>query len=75
MLCTSIPSICYGLHDQWRWHCSPGSFICLAPQTGIDVLHSQDAQANGFVAVLKHNAEAKMGVLHAAYGTYHGYVT
>ncbi|KAF8155522.1 MFS general substrate transporter [Crassisporium funariophilum] len=28
----------------------------------------QDAQANGFVATLKHNAEAKMGVLHAAYG-------
>ncbi|KAF9051744.1 MFS general substrate transporter [Panaeolus papilionaceus] len=28
----------------------------------------QDAQANGFVAVLKENPEAKMGVLHAAYG-------
>ncbi|KAJ3563562.1 hypothetical protein NP233_g8859 [Leucocoprinus birnbaumii] len=28
----------------------------------------QDAQANGFVASLKHDAEAKMGVLHAAYG-------
>ena len=28
----------------------------------------QDAQANGFVASLKDNAEAKMGVLHAAYG-------
>ncbi|KIM47167.1 hypothetical protein M413DRAFT_16581 [Hebeloma cylindrosporum] len=27
-----------------------------------------DAQANGFVATLAHNAEAKMGVLHAAYG-------
>ncbi|KAF9455595.1 major facilitator superfamily domain-containing protein, partial [Collybia nuda] len=28
----------------------------------------QDAQANGFVASLKDNAEAKMGFLHAAYG-------
>lgn len=28
----------------------------------------QDAQANGFVATLKHNAETKMGLLHAAYG-------
>jgi len=28
----------------------------------------QDAQANGFVACLKDNAEAKMGILHAAYG-------
>jgi hypothetical protein len=28
----------------------------------------QDAQANGFVAALKDNAEAKMGLLHAAYG-------
>ncbi|KIK86997.1 hypothetical protein PAXRUDRAFT_831878 [Paxillus rubicundulus Ve08.2h10] len=28
----------------------------------------QDAQANGFVASLKDNAEAKMGILHAAYG-------
>ncbi|KIJ05092.1 Drug:H+ antiporter-1 family protein, partial [Paxillus involutus ATCC 200175] len=28
----------------------------------------QDAQANGFVASLKDNAEAKMGLLHAAYG-------
>jgi fucose permease len=29
----------------------------------------QDAQANGFVATLKDNAEAKMGLLHAVYGT------
>ncbi|KAI9463115.1 MFS general substrate transporter [Boletus coccyginus] len=28
----------------------------------------QDAQANGFVASLKNNAETKMGILHAAYG-------
>ncbi|KAF8813139.1 MFS general substrate transporter [Phlegmacium glaucopus] len=28
----------------------------------------QDAQANGFVATLKDNAETKMGLLHAAYG-------
>lgn len=28
----------------------------------------QDAQANGFVATLKDNAETKMGILHAAYG-------
>ncbi|PPQ74073.1 hypothetical protein CVT24_012943 [Panaeolus cyanescens] len=28
----------------------------------------QDAQANGFVAVLKRSPETKMGVLHAAYG-------
>lgn len=28
----------------------------------------QDAQANGFVASLQHNAETKMGILHAAYG-------
>ncbi|KAG2008699.1 MFS transporter [Coprinopsis cinerea AmutBmut pab1-1] len=28
----------------------------------------QDAQANGFVGALTENAEAKMGVLHAAYG-------
>lgn len=28
----------------------------------------QDAQANGFVATLKDNPEAKMGILHAAYG-------
>jgi len=28
----------------------------------------QDAQANGFVASLKDNAETKMGILHAAYG-------
>ncbi|KAF8137341.1 major facilitator superfamily domain-containing protein [Boletus edulis] len=28
----------------------------------------QDAQANGFVASLKENAETKMGILHAAYG-------
>jgi len=28
----------------------------------------QDAQANGFVATLKANPEAKMGILHAAYG-------
>jgi hypothetical protein len=28
----------------------------------------QDAQANGFVAALKDHAEAKMGLLHAAYG-------
>lgn len=30
----------------------------------------QDAQANGFVASLKDNAEAKMGMLHAAYGKF-----
>jgi len=29
---------------------------------------TQDAQANGFVATVKHGAEYKMGVLHAAYG-------
>ncbi|CAA7269995.1 unnamed protein product [Cyclocybe aegerita] len=28
----------------------------------------QDAQANGFVATLQNHAEAKMGILHAAYG-------
>lgn len=28
----------------------------------------QDAQANGYVASLKNNAETKMGILHAAYG-------
>ncbi|KAJ3516394.1 hypothetical protein NLJ89_g1148 [Agrocybe chaxingu] len=28
----------------------------------------QDAQANGFVATLQSHAEAKMGILHAAYG-------
>jgi hypothetical protein len=28
----------------------------------------QDSQSNGFVAALTHNAEIKMGVLHAAYG-------
>ncbi|KIJ59386.1 hypothetical protein HYDPIDRAFT_100851 [Hydnomerulius pinastri MD-312] len=28
----------------------------------------QDAQANGFVASIRDNAEAKMGLLHAAYG-------
>jgi hypothetical protein len=31
---------------------------------------TQDAQANGFVASLKDNPEAKMGMLHAAYGKY-----
>ncbi|KAL0960048.1 hypothetical protein HGRIS_011696 [Hohenbuehelia grisea] len=31
-------------------------------------LAMQDAQANGYVASLKNNAEAKMGILHAAYG-------
>ena len=30
----------------------------------------QDAQANGFVASLKDNASAKMGMLHAAYGAF-----
>jgi hypothetical protein len=29
----------------------------------------EDAQANGFVANYKDNAAAKMGILHAAYGT------
>ncbi|EJD40210.1 MFS general substrate transporter [Auricularia subglabra TFB-10046 SS5] len=28
----------------------------------------QDAQSNGFVAVMKHNPDRKMGVLHAVYG-------
>ena len=28
----------------------------------------QDAEANGLVASLKHQAEAKMGILHAVYG-------
>ncbi|KAJ6595845.1 major facilitator superfamily domain-containing protein [Mycena vulgaris] len=28
----------------------------------------QDAQANGYIASLKHNAETKMGLLHGAYG-------
>src|SRR6266404_2973376 len=28
----------------------------------------EDAQSNGFVASYKNNAEAKMGILHAAYG-------
>ena len=32
--------------------------------------NAQDAQANGFVATLKDNAETKMGILHAAYGDY-----
>ncbi|KAF8903902.1 major facilitator superfamily domain-containing protein [Gymnopilus junonius] len=31
-------------------------------------LSLQDAQANGFVANLKHNAKSKMGMLHACYG-------
>ena len=31
---------------------------------------NQNAQANGFVATLKDNAETKMGILHAAYGDY-----
>ncbi|KAF9265534.1 MFS general substrate transporter [Marasmius fiardii PR-910] len=31
-------------------------------------LSIQDAQANGFVAALKKNAETKMGLLHAVYG-------
>ena len=30
----------------------------------------QDAQANGLVASLKHQAEAKMGILHAVYGEF-----
>ena len=28
----------------------------------------KDAQANGFVATIKENAESRMGILHAAYG-------
>lgn len=28
----------------------------------------QDAQASGYVAVMKHNPDRKMGVLHAVYG-------
>ncbi|KAJ8516259.1 hypothetical protein ONZ45_g6401 [Pleurotus djamor] len=31
-------------------------------------LAMQDAQANGYVASIKENAETKMGILHAAYG-------
>jgi len=30
----------------------------------------QDAQANGLVASLKHQAEVKMGILHAVYGEF-----
>ena len=30
--------------------------------------YDKDAQANGYVASLKDNAETKMGILHAAYG-------
>ncbi|KAJ6588922.1 MFS general substrate transporter [Mycena capillaripes] len=30
----------------------------------------QDAQANGYVASLKHNPETKMGLLHGAYGNF-----
>lgn len=28
----------------------------------------QDAQANGFIAIVRHEGEKKMGLLHAAYG-------
>lgn len=34
-------------------------------------LVSQDAVANGYVACLKENPEAKMGILHAVYGEFH----
>jgi hypothetical protein len=34
------------------------------------ISNSKDAQANGYVATLKDNAETKMGILHAAYGMY-----
>lgn len=33
----------------------------------------QDAQANAYVAGLRDNKEAKMGMLHAAYGGYRSY--
>ena len=34
----------------------------------LPLLLYKDAQANGFVANIKENPEAKMGLLHAAYG-------
>jgi len=38
------------------------------PSKFIQYFDLKDAQANGFVASLKDNAETKMGLLHAAYG-------
>ncbi|KAF9455360.1 major facilitator superfamily domain-containing protein, partial [Collybia nuda] len=42
-------------------------FVMAATLNGVG-LALQDAQANGFVASIKDNAETKMGILHAVYG-------
>jgi len=47
---------------------SPFPVICLAFAINGWGIGLQDAQSNGFVASLKENAAAKMGLLHALYG-------
>ncbi|EAU89256.1 hypothetical protein CC1G_03521 [Coprinopsis cinerea okayama7 len=43
------------------------AFVAMNLVNGVGIAF-QDAQANGFVGALTYNQEAKMGVLHAAYG-------
>ena len=52
--------------SAWRFRCVIHSTVFRAASTAHPV--DEDAQANGFVASLKDNAETKMGLLHAAYG-------
>ncbi|KAL1760305.1 major facilitator superfamily domain-containing protein [Schizophyllum commune] len=46
----------------------PFPVLCIAYAINGVGMAIQDAQANGYVASLKDNSEAKMGFLHAAYG-------
>lgn len=65
---TPVSCICFCIRNQWGWHSSTGRWKILLLSTTPVYMDIQDAQANGFVATLKDNPEAKMGILHAAYG-------
>ena len=67
--CSTVPSFCDGIHYQRIWYCASSCFF-LSFRCFHDLLDLQDAQANGLVASLKHQAEAKMGILHAVYGEF-----
>ncbi|KAL1744994.1 major facilitator superfamily domain-containing protein [Schizophyllum fasciatum] len=61
---SALQSIAYAIDSP----APPFPVLCIAYAINGVGMAIQDAQANGYVASLKDNSEAKMGFLHAAYG-------
>ncbi|KAB5588089.1 MFS general substrate transporter [Ceratobasidium theobromae] len=61
------------VNSRKEWASIAACSMCLFMMTQINRLYGvgsglQDAQSNGFVGSLRHNASAKMGLIHSVYG-------